>query len=288
MDKHFLLSISDDRSSSHNLLFANAFFTNKEVLRLTLYYVSAAASVNSPAARDVLKQHEFEKMSREEMARASDWLEESREWAIQHGFPEEKTDTKVQPQHFGTVQDIIQEGHKGLYDAVLLGRRGLSWIEQYFSPSVSRSILDSEVDFPLWVCRMPDIKRKDVLLCADGSGECLRMADHVGYILGDDEGHNVRIFHVRELNRDPGAIIDSVTGALVENGVDESRISVKIIDAIDKAGAILQEAYNGDFAVVAVGRHRFHTGRVVKRALLGTVTLKLLDNVTGYTLWISK
>ena len=49
---------------------------------------------------------------------------------------------------------------------------------------------------PFWTCRKPDLERKNVLLCVDGSEPALRMADHVGFILAQERTQEVTLFVV--------------------------------------------------------------------------------------------
>jgi nucleotide-binding universal stress UspA family protein len=291
LDKHFLLTISDDRSASHNLRFASGFFGDKERIRLTLFYVSPSVPVTHPDAHDVLKQTALEEMTSAELHKGRAWLDEARQWALARGFPEDNVAVKAAPERFGTVRDIVTEGHKGLYDAVIVGRRGLSWFEEYLTRSVSKAILWQRVDFPLWVCRMPESWRRDVLLCVDGSGECLRMADHVGFVLADAPDHRVTVFHVRRKGVDAEEIIESVRAAILEHGVAEERIRVKVVGEGDAAAAILEEAHdNGGkgYAAVAVGRRQHAPAGPLGQVFMGSVSLKLQDKAEGFSLWISR
>ena len=96
----------------------------------------------------------------------------------------------------GIVGDIAKEGKIGHYDAVVLGRRGYLVFECFLQDSVTREILDRKIDFPIWVCRQFEENRKNVLLCVDGSKQSLHIADHVGFVLKDEEEHTVTILHI--------------------------------------------------------------------------------------------
>ena len=57
-------------------------------------------------------------------------------------------------------------------------------MEEMVADSVSHRILWESITFPIWICRNTERDRKNVLVCVDGSEECLRVADHVGYMCG--------------------------------------------------------------------------------------------------------
>ena len=54
------------------------------------------------------------------------------------GFNDEQVSTKLRPRRISKVNEIIQEGSGGKYDAVVVGRRGLTWLEHAFDESVTR------------------------------------------------------------------------------------------------------------------------------------------------------
>ena len=56
------------------------------------------------------------------------------------GFSEEKITIKTQPKKQGIARDIIQEASNN-YDLVVMGRRGLSGIREFFLGSVSQKVM---------------------------------------------------------------------------------------------------------------------------------------------------
>lgn len=61
------------------------------------------------------------------------------------GFEEKNISVKVETQKKGIARDIINEANSG-YDAVVLGRRGLSGIREFFLGSISQKVLHSAKD----------------------------------------------------------------------------------------------------------------------------------------------
>ena len=195
MERHVLVTISDE-ASWWGLRFMGGFFGHKEKLKITLMYVAPALfdydkGVTADAATDIL-------LSQKQQAKAQALLRSAREWALAQGFAPSDVLTKVVARQYGVLKDIITEAHRGLYDAVVVGRRYLTWIEQVMDSSVSRGLLWENIDFPVWVCPLVRPEHKHVLLCVDGSAESLRMADHVGFMLADAPEHTITLLHVTE------------------------------------------------------------------------------------------
>ncbi len=307
MERHLLLTMGGDGGESWNLRFVAGFFRRKEALRLTLFYVVPDAYASGPG--EVILSDAQMRQGLEQLARA-------RRWAVEHGFVPEHVETRAVPRQFGVVRDIVEEAHKGLYDAVVSGRRYLGWLEQTYTTSVSRGLLGEEIAFPLWVCHQPEPDLSNVLLCVDGSGENLRMADHVGFMLAAPgaEDHAVTLLHCREPGNGPGRAdhhgpgeggvddaslsgeeaIAAAREAVLANGVDASRVRVLMLDACDctgradKAEAILRVAEQDRYAVVAVGRRTALPDTLMRRMCGRSVSERLHDRVTRVSLWVSK
>lgn len=303
MERHLLLTMGGDGGESWNLRFVAGFFRRKEALRLTLFYVVPDAYASGPG--EVILSDVQMRQGLEQLARA-------RRWAVEHGFVPEHVETRAVPRQFGVVRDIVEEAHKGLYDAVVSGRRYLGWLEQTYTTSVSRGLLGEEIAFPLWVCHQPEPDLSGVLLCVDGSGENLRMADHVGFMLAAPgaEDHTVTLLHCRESGNGGGQhavgvgaddapfsgedAIDAAREAVLANGVDESRVRVLMLDTracpdrAEKAEAILRVAEQDRFAVVAVGRRTALPDTLMRRMFGRSVSERLHDRVNRFSLWVSK
>ena len=69
-------------------------------------------------------------------------MEQARERLIRSGFAEENLSLKMEAQKQGVARDILAEAQKG-YDVIVVGRRGMSEVREFFMGSVSQKILHS-------------------------------------------------------------------------------------------------------------------------------------------------
>ena len=204
------------------------------------------------------------------------------------GFRPDQVLVKISRGKLGTVKEIVRESEDGLYDAAVLGRRGLSWFEEMVTDSVSHRILWESLTFPIWVCRNPQRDRKNVLVCVDGSEECLRVADHVGYMLRNEPGHDITLLHVCADDRcvDAEQIFGRALAEIKANDISDERISVKVLTSSNPAKTILHEADTKKYAAVAIGRTS-HKPSALK-TIFATTSLKILRGIEGAALWLCK
>lgn len=66
------------------------------------------------------------------------------------GFPEDRISIKAEPKNKGIARDIADEARNG-YDLVVLGRRGISSIKDYFMGSISQKVINLVPDTSILV-----------------------------------------------------------------------------------------------------------------------------------------
>ena len=115
------------------------------------------------------------------------------------------------------------------------------------------------------------------------------MADHVGFILGQENSQRVTLFFVNK----PGApstqgaehILDKAKKSLLTNGFPEDMTTTKVVDGSNTARAILTEATRGRYAVVAMGRTGAGGG-FLKKLFMGSVSAALFRELEKNALWL--
>ncbi|SFM63800.1 universal stress protein [Thermodesulforhabdus norvegica] len=279
MNRHVLVTVSDNPSYLYGVRFVAGFFRNVEKLKVTLFYVAP------PEAMAGKKEEDGEK---ELIARVKEALATAEHILVQNGFKRENIEFKITSRKFGTVKDIIREGRQGLYDAVVLGRRGYTIFEKLFSYSVSREILERPIPFPVWICREFEKDRRGCLVCVDGSEAAFAVTDHVGFMLSEESLHHITVLHVletREKEEEGAGILEKAVEMLRENGVPAERISVEMVAGGKPADVILDKLKREKYAVVAMGK----TGRGEKKGWFrGSCCDVILNHLKGFCLWVGR
>lgn len=272
MHKHFLLTVSDEQSGQYGARFANGFFQNKDQVKFTLLYIAPRTGRQENMVPVESESNTCDLALEDTVRHLVDW-----------DFLEENLLCKVKKRMVSRSRDIISEGNRGLYDAIILGRRGTSRLEELINDSVSVKVLEGERNAPLWICRNPDPDRKHVLVCLDGSPGSLHITDHVGFILSGEPEHRVTLLHVHKGDSDSAPLFQEARQVLESHGIDEARVREKTVTSSNPAKAILAEADSGRFSAVAAG----YSGKGKRGVFrLGSVCLKLFYELQGSVLWV--
>jgi nucleotide-binding universal stress UspA family protein len=75
-------------------------------------------------------------------------LERARKRLIDQGFDENHIRIKVQPKKRGIARDIIDEAHRG-YDTLIMGKRGVSGLKEFFLGSVTHKVMNGVKDLSI-------------------------------------------------------------------------------------------------------------------------------------------
>lgn len=295
MQKELLLAISDDRAASYNLRFLNEVYSNFCDLKLTLFYVAPRkSSWVMDREKFVPRDSGFDEMIQHARTSGEDSLDDAMRWIKEvTGCSGKNVRTKIVHSKKGTVQELIDEAREGLYDALVLGRRTFTWFEDIFANSVTHEVMLGNIDFPIWVCkRPPDCPepRHDVLLCMDGSDASLRMVDHAGYMLAEEERHTFTLFHVAKdfQSGRAGRIFDEGLALLAEHDIADDRIELKMVSGSNPVKATLKETYDGNYSAVGIGKHGADSSATTKGFFPSSFAVQMLRQLEDAALWISK
>ena len=254
MEKHVMITVSEDKSCLYAARFTGHFFSDKKNIRITLFHSAPPPPALWDNERNLQATIQQEEQRQTIRALIQKSLKHAKNECLSMGFHSEDINTKLQDRVYSKVDDIIQEGEKGLYDAVILGRRGLSMLEKLFDESVSDEMFQQRFTFPLWLCRSVDPKRRNILLYVDGSDTSYRMADHVGFILGGEHRHQVTLMVMDEPER-ANDILNKSTSLLIDNNFPPDLIHRQTVHTGENlAKLLMDEADKKRYAAVALGR----------------------------------
>jgi len=288
VEKHLLVTVSEQEKMLYGVHFVANFFGWEIKPRITLFYTAPRPPALWDEERTVESEARSEEYGKQMKAKGRKALASAKRQLLRFGFEESLVETKLQTRKFSKAVDILQEGAKGHYDAVILGRRGLSRFEEAFDESVSRAVLDKSGDLPLWICRRPETGRKNVLVCVDGSESANRAADHAGFILGGESPHSVTLFMAGSDKNETETVFSKCRELLAANGVPPEKVETRTIDSGGVAKSILKEAGEGRFAAVAVGRSGGADKGIFGKMFTGSVSTPLFKALEGAALWICR
>ena len=286
MDRHLLVTVSEQVSALCGVRFVGNFFARKDDVRITLFYTAPKPASIWENERTHEKTEWAKKQAQEYEVKGREILESAKKKLCSMGFQDDRIDMKLKSRQQSKVMDIVYESVEGRYDAVVLGRRGLTWFEELLSESTSKRILETRVNFPIWFCRKPREGCNDVLVCMDGSDAAFRMVDHVSFILAPENNREITVFSVNKKDALSATSLEAIRSRTLEmvadNGFPADRVRFKVLEASNVPRTILREAGHGSYGAVAVGRSRSKPG-----FYLGSVSTTLFRDLEGAALWIT-
>jgi len=288
MKKHLLVTVSEKKDALYAVRFVGHFFSNREAAKVTLFYTAPKPPSVWEGEKTLDGERQMEQQAKAHEAKGRRALEEAKKELVQMGFPQDQVETKLIVRRVSKVDEIIREGAEGLYDAVVLGRRGLSRFEEAFDESVSRKLLEEKCNFPVWVCRNPVLDRKDVLVCVDGSDAAYCIVDHAGFILREEPDHKVTLLLVRRKGKistsEADEIVSKSKDILLRHEFPEERTRIQVVDDGNIPKTIMEHAEEGKYAVVATGRTGMDRG-LLKKMFMGSVSQTLFREMERSVLW---
>jgi nucleotide-binding universal stress UspA family protein len=308
MQKKILVAIDDSTPSRQAVDYAGRMRELIPGLSFTLFHVQPAISqfLVDEAKRSGKAQAELKAIAACNAEASRGLLAKYRGMLMRAGVTELEVELATQPRHQGLAKDILDYAQNGLFDAVLLGRRGISSVQQMFMGSVSAHLIANSPVIPVWLVD-GDVRSTRVMAAVDGSESALRAVDHMAFMLSGNPGARVCFFHVTprlkdycEINfkSDPGDGLETVITqgnqrcmddffavALVklrEAGFREDQVETQTAATlVGVSETILEAARDGGFGTIVMGRRGLSTS-----FFGGKVSYHVSQKLSDAALWL--
>lgn len=289
-ERHLLIAISNDASALHGVKFVSGFFSDFSNVRVTLFASLPSQSPTAPSESALESRKDILDMRAKLRDSFATALMESRAILEQAGMDPERIDEKSVPSIHSTDFHLALEGERGMYDVLVLGRRGLETFTQIFEDSTTERLLQNEeLSLPCWACRQYRPGRKGILLCLDKAPGLSDLVEHVGSVCALAPDHDVTLFHVcgpREDRAVANSIFSETIELLAGRGVPGERVQVAFAEGSVPARTILRKAQEGRYAAVALGRQGA-PGHRIRKLFNGSTSKSLLCELTGAAAWFA-
>ena len=146
MKQKILVAFDDSENSMRAVEYIARTF-NKDN-RVTLFNVlpdtAALCDMNSPELTTYFKSQQMTFCALEDKKKklVEDALARAKALLVEAGFEEDRVFLKAEAKKRGIAQDIIIEAGSG-YDLLVMGRRGVSGVKDFFFGSISQKVLHS-------------------------------------------------------------------------------------------------------------------------------------------------
>ncbi len=293
MQKKILLAVDSSPHSRSAIDYAAQMHQLIPELTFALFHVQPPISqfLLDEARRDAQARVELKKIAARNAEASDSLLGGLKEVMLRAGVPEASVELMAQPRQQGVAKDILDLAQSSLYDAILVGRRGIGGLQKLFMGSVSAHLIENSPLIPVWMVDGKVFSMR-VMAAVDGSESALRAVDHLAFILSGVPEARVCFFHVtprlkefceidfsRGQSADLEALItrgdrrcmddffSAVLATLRSAGFTESQIEIRTAASLVNIGeTILKAAREGGFGTLVMGRrgvnNSFFGGRV--------------------------
>lgn len=146
MGRKILVAVDDSENAMRAVEFVAKSFTPDH--KITLFSVildtTAICDMDNPGLTPYFLSQKAAFCSLEDKKRAfvNEAIQKAKELLIKAGFDEKHITIKMEDKKKGVARGILEEVGSG-YDIIVMGRRGLSGIKEFFLGSVSQKVLQS-------------------------------------------------------------------------------------------------------------------------------------------------
>ncbi|MFP3981820.1 MAG: universal stress protein [Desulfobacterales bacterium] len=310
--KKILLPIDGAKHSSDALHYAVMMSGALEDVVFSLFHVQPFLSeyVVEEAKKNPEANKKLKELQEKNAESGTKILQQHKEHLIRSGVAEERIELLTRQRREGVAKDIIQKARSEYMDAIVMGRRGLSRLQETFIGSTTKNVIEHNADIPVWVVD-GQISSQNILLAVDGSTSSAKALDHLVDIMHPNPEAELTIFHVQPSLKDTCGIdfnassdaqdqeavtkivehanrqcmdnfMQHARGRLKEKAFDENQVNFKTQPVKRNIGkAIADEFKQGDYGTVVVGKRGIN-----KRFFMGSVSSYLISHLTDAALWI--
>jgi nucleotide-binding universal stress UspA family protein len=310
MKKKLLLAIDGSKNSLMTLDYVGRLFQFCPETMLVLFHVLPAIPpiYKEEAPLDPMVHTHLHQWKKKHEEAIEGILRKSKAKLVKLGWSESQIQIQIQEKRVGPARDILFEADKGMVDAIVLGRRGLSKMAEMFLGSVSNKVIQGTREAPVWLVG-GKVTTSRILVAVDGSENSKRAVDHLSFILGSckDQGIKILLLNVwpgfitlsspriipnlsdfptsqQNYEEKTNSFLDECEGILLEAGLSRNMIKKKIgLKGVDIGKAIFSEAQKGGYETIVMGRRGISKA---KEFFMGSVSSKILQQAGNLTVWI--
>ena len=308
MERKFLIAVDDSLQSRYAVQYAGLFCAGDSNGRLDLIHIQPMISnfLEDEAKKSIKARNELNLVAQKNLEASRHVLSSQKENLMRSGVTEDRIEVFSQSRRLGVSKDILDFAQERHYDAILVGRRGVSGIQELIYGCISANLLQHSQFIPIWLI---DGERPpaNVLVPVDGSTNSIRAVDHLAFIMAGHPDVRLTFLHVRpklrqfckiDFEEDSKASLESLIETsdarcidgfyghsikkLAEFGIPEERLKVKTEDGLGNPGSVITKALtSGEYDTVVMGR------RGINRSYFtGSVTNHVLNKASDLAVWI--
>lgn len=308
MEKRILVAVDGSTYSNNTIHYLGSLFGKQAEVKLHLLWIISCS--NLPPGKEWMDELELmnclppEALKR--LRSAKTYMRTATDKFARLGVGPDRITTEIKLARHSVSHDILNEARQGLFDALVIGRRGITKLEELVMGSVSEEIFKNCHDVPIWIIDGKIDSRK-FLVPIDGSIYAMLAVDHLAHILKDSDHCQITLFHssamlssVRStdpldfyshwgrawcdehLGR-PDSLFHAPKQLLLESGIPEDNIHwLHTSKGIEASRQILRQALIDDYGTIVIGRR----GEAAKKGVFRGVSDRVVLMGDQVAIWI--
>jgi nucleotide-binding universal stress UspA family protein len=308
MDKKILVAVDGSTYSNNAVHYLGSLFGPQPEVKIHLLSMISCTSL--PPGREWMDQLELmnclSPAAQKKMRTAKTYMKSATAKFERLGVSPERITTEVRLARQSIGMDIINEARQGLFDALVIGRRGITKLEELVMGSISEVILKKCHDVPIWIID-GKVDSHKFLVPIDGSFCSMMAVDHLAHILQDNKHCNITLFHssamlssacsilprdfYEQWGRDwceehlsrPDSLFHAPKQLLIEGGIPADNINwLHSSKGIEASRQILRQALIDDYGTIVIGRR----GKDIKKGIFKGVSDRVVLMGDQVAIWI--
>ena len=313
MQRDILIAIDDSRHSKIAVDYASIIYQAAKDVKFTVKHVQPPISqyLLDEAKSNPRVHKELQKLIQRHDEHARKLLDKCQNHMLRVGIAEDSIKLMSKPRKQGIAKDLIRFATHGRFDALIMGRRGLSGLQEMLVGSVSANLVNNTVDTPVWLVEEQG-HSQNILVAVDGSENSVKAVDHLAFVMEGNTDLKITLFHLAPQLKDLFPIEIKAKDAdsevleeiilkgdklridqfyaqakrrLKKAGIQKNQINFLVEQGTSKTGrignAVLNKYRKGKFGTLVVGRRG-----VNKKYFSGSVSRYLVNQFHAGALWI--
>ncbi len=308
MQKEILIAVDDSVHSQYAVQHALSISAVVKNMAFTLLKIQPTISqyVIEEARRIPTERVKLKQIMQTNSENAQKVLDRFKEQMIASGIDQSRIKTVNRIKIDGIAKDILDYSLEKKMDAVVVGRRGLSKVQEMLVGSVTGKLIEHSAVTPIWIVD-DNVEFSKIMLAVDGSESSLRAVDHVSFMLQGNSDVAITILHVTPKFGDVNPIDfdiqeDEKIGELVikgekrridnffahalkifsEAGISTDQLQIQDVKCnVNVKKTIINEARKGNYETLVVGRSGMN-----KSFFFGSVSRYVVEKTPGVAIWL--
>ncbi len=306
MEKQIMVAVDGSPYSLNSIDYLARLFKDDPTISLHLHAVVSEAGSGQNWMYEVDPLREHTPLTERRRITAEKFLRDARARLCRQGFCEDRVSLAADVSPLQAAPAIHQEANKGIYDALVIGRRGMGKVGELFFGSVSAYLVDRCHDVPLWIID-GEVTANRFLLAVHGKPQSLLAADHLAFIAKSHPQSEILLYHSSVLFGSDHAtaaedfhkiwgkewcdqyldienyLFYAHAQVLKDNGISAKRITqLKMEWDLDPSHDLIRQAKKHHCGTIVFGRRP----REATRSLFGGVSDRALSQAQNLALWL--